>query len=152
MAEKIVPRFWFVIEHDGKLKMTSTAEYTRYKNSILKPGDHGFITIQKRTRIRSTGAPGEDGNQNGYYWGVILPMLVEECAPDLTAEYFHEICRGMFAGTMEVSSTRIGSHRIPRSTSTMTPAEFSDYIEKIRAFFGAEYGIVFPDPINVEIK
>lgn len=151
MAEKIVPRFWFTIEQDGRLKMTSTEEYTRYKNSILKPGDHGYITIHKRTRIRSTGAPGEDGNQNGYYWGVILPMLVQECAPDMTAEYFHEICRERFAGKIEVV-TKIGTDRIPRSTSVMTPAEFSDYIEKIRVFFGTEFGIVFPDPINVEIK
>lgn len=149
MAEKIVPRFWFVIEDDGKLKMTSTAEYTRYKNSILKPGDHGFITIQKRYRARSTGAPGETGNQNGYYWAVIIPILIKEYAPDVSEEYMHRVLEAKFAGTEELH-TKLGTERVPRSSKKFDTIEFTEYIEKIRSFFGAEFGIVFPDPNTVE--
>lgn len=151
MATKIVPKFWFKIMSDGKLEMDTPNKYLAYKQANFKPGDKGTLTIQKHYKVRSSGQWGESGNANGYYFGVILPIIQKEYSPDLTIDEIHEACKQSFSDKKKIDFGG-GQVTITKSTALKDSQEFMEYLERIKAFFGSEEGIIFPDPTSVSLN
>lgn len=89
------------------------------------------------------------GQQNRYYWGVIVPY-VRDCLerngyPGIKVSDTHEFLKSQFA-TKELVNTNTGEiTSIPVSTKQMTLDDFSDYIENIRQFCIDNFGSPFPD-------
>jgi len=80
---------------------------------------------------------------NRYYWGVVLKMMAAESGH--SAEDLHEQMK-MRHNSRMVADFAGDLRRLPASTTKMTVAEFSTYIEAVM-LDGAEYlGLTFPEP------
>jgi len=108
--------------------------------SILRnlKGSHA-VGIKKDRSKRS-------GNQNRYYFGVILAYLSEETG--FTKEEAHQLMQRMFLrydkqmpdGTTEA---------FVRSTTSLNTLEFEEYLEKIRIFALSELATYIPLPNEI---
>lgn len=77
------------------------------------------LTLEPWTRRRS-------GNQNRYYWGVLLAALAEETGH--TPDELHVALRRHY-----LPASVVGRLEIAESTTELEPAEFETYLERIRA-------------------
>lgn len=84
--------------------------------------------------------------QNKYYWGCVLPMIAQEAGYD--DDEMHEVLLAQFSPKLTIRSTKDKRKRrtVPKRSSKMTTAEFSEYVEKVRRFAATFYGINIPDP------
>lgn len=141
----IIPKFEFTVHKGVAILRTANIAET-WLRANFKEGEHGYLTYGKVRRKRTQGAPGEKGNQNGYYWAVVLPTISDFTGH--TPEELHEIYKHRFASrkryTMKDGSTVI----IPKSTASMDTLEFTAYIDRICAE-AAEMGCVVPSPEKV---
>jgi len=105
------------------------------------------IIVRKKRKIRSTGRADEDGNQNGYYWSVILPLSAKELG--YTINEMHEVFLEEFAPFTfkDFGNKKV---KIKIRSSEMDTSQFKLYCDSIIIKM-AEMGIVIPDPIKIEI-
>lgn len=105
------------------------------------------LTVQKRKRKRTTGKPHEPGNQNGWYWSVILPMSGKELGYD--PKEMHETFSQLYAPKVkkEVGNLTV---MVPIRTSNMNTEQFAEYCDTIVRTM-AEMGVVIPDPEKVRV-
>ena len=93
------------------------------------------LSLKKPTRRRSTSA-------NAYYWSCVVP-IVQDYVGEEDAEEIHNLLKSQFLRTKVVIKgkeyTKIGR------TSTLTTAQFADYLERVMLWGGRELGLVFPD-------
>lgn len=95
------------------------------------------IVIKRFYKIRSTGKITDKGNQNGYYWGCIIPILSEYFGYEL--DEMHEAIKYKFL--------RIGgTDDLPkiRSTASLNTIEWEDFMERIRIWALIEFNIIIP--------
>lgn len=123
--------------------------YDKYCAANFKEGDRITVVVKKYRRIRSTGAPGEPGNQNGYYWGVVLPIISQETGH--TVDELDLIYKELYAPKKRYTMKDGREVVIPKGGSQMDTLEFFEYVERIRADAG-EMGIVIPDPQKVDTE
>lgn len=94
--------------------------------------------------------PTRRARANRYYWGVVLKMMAEEMGE--SPEYVHELMK-LRHNTQRGAGLVTGPGNdlvIPKSTATLTIAEFSAYLELVMRD-GMEYlGIEFPPPSSEE--
>ena len=85
--------------------------------------------------------------QNKYYWGCVLPMISQEAGYE--DDEMHEVLLAQFSTKITIKSTKDKRKRrtVPKRSSRMTTAEFSEYVEKVRRFAATFYGINIPNPI-----
>ena len=145
---KIHPKFNAKYTH-GKTVLYNAEAYNKYCAANFKEGDRLSIVIKKYRRTRSTGASGEKGNQNGYYWGVVLPIISQETGH--TVDELHDIYKALYAPKKRFAMPNGQEVVIARSGGETDTQEFYEYVERIRADAG-EMGIVIPDPNKVEYK
>lgn len=100
------------------------------------------VTIEKLKRKRTSGKSHEKGNQNGYYWQTIIPIVA-----DYSGEHpndMHEILLSLYAP--RVPKEVLGqTHLTMIRSSKMTTIQFSEYCDVIIQKM-AEFGIVIPPP------
>lgn len=94
------------------------------------------IEVRKSAEIRSL-------NQNRYYRGVVIPYLIETFGYE--PEEMHQIMAAMFLMYLKEGTIQ----EFVRSTTTLSKAEFEDYLEKIRRWAFSEQGIKIPLPNEV---
>lgn len=83
-------------------------------------------------------APAKPGNLNGYYRGVVLPLMAEHCGYESHQEQ-HEALKAAFDGK--------DPREKQRSMAEMKPEERRRFIDyAIRQ--AAELGLVIPEPRN----
>jgi hypothetical protein len=84
--------------------------------------------------------------QRRYYRGVILPMISQEAGYD--DDSMHEVLIQELAPTIVIKSKLDKRRRkkFKKRTNDMDTAEFTQFIEKCRAFALSFYGINIPDP------
>lgn len=130
----------------GQLK--SRLEYPQawqvYLDNNYKEGDRIWIYSKKYYKPRSTGADPKRGNQNGYYWGVVLADLAAA-----TGHTPHEMHEEMKALHNPVASKINPERTVPGSTEGMDTMEFEEYLEKIRVWAADPHdglGITIPLP------
>jgi hypothetical protein len=133
----INPIFAAVIDDHGKIKMTQEDIFIHYLKSF-KPGDRLKVIVKPfkaGDRIRSIKA-------NAYYWGVVIDILHLEFGYE--KEEMHDALGLMFRQSRDEFVPTI------RSTTTMSSAEFWEYIERVRRWAAIEYNVTIPDPNKVE--
>jgi hypothetical protein len=104
-------------------------------------GERVTFTVEHWRETRSN-------QQNRWYRGVIVPAVARELskgrALPLSNDAAHYVLKSAFIG---VEDTPLGP--APKSTKTLNTQQFSEYCERIRAHFAAEYGLNIPDPVEV---
>lgn len=136
MSTKNLHTFTAVIEErDGRLRaqLDHPGDWQMYLNVNYKPGDKIFIYSKKYYKRRSTGTDpktGEQtGNQNGYYWAVVLADIAAHTGH--TPQEIHEEMKALH----NPIASRFNSDRtVPGETSVLNTVEFEDYLERVRAW------------------
>jgi len=134
---KLKPKFYGKVEN-GKLKLQDREQFTSYVSTLK--GDV-MITIDKRYKQRSD-------KENRYYWGVVLPLLCEYMG--YTDEEMHEAIKWKFLRKETLLQPKYEELPTVRSTTTLTTIEFEELMEKIK-IWAAEFGILIPDPNQIEL-
>jgi len=86
--------------------------------------------------------------QNRYYWAVVVPMVqhgIMDLGTELTKEETHDFLKARF-NYSEIASTEGELMQVPRSTTILNKAAFSEYIAKIQQFAAEFLNVVIPDP------
>ncbi len=81
--------------------------------------------------------------QNNYYWGVVIEILGGYTG--YTAEEMHEALKEKFLSAIPDEH---GLRKI-KSTTKLSTAEFTDYLDKIKRWAVIELGCYIPDPNEV---
>lgn len=145
---KIHPKFNATYKQ-GKTVLDFKETYDTYCRANFKEGDKLTIVVKKYRRIRSTGAEGEKGNQNGWYWGVVLPIISEWSGH--TTDELDLIYKALYAPKKRYTMPSGKEVIIAKGGSEMDTLEFTKYVERIRADVG-ESGVVIPDPVKVHVE
>lgn len=138
MARKQVhPKFLGTVEN-GRLVFDDKERFDRYKMRL-----NGRVEVVVKPYRRRRTIP-----QNAYLWAVVYGLIADYTG--MTQEEVHEAMKMMFRKKIvEVKGRRIET---VDSTADASTAEFSEYIERIKAFAGTELGIVIPEPHAVAVE
>lgn len=127
------------IDHDGKLGVYNQQALTEYR--LKHAGKDIILSIKEKRKNRSN-------PQNGYYWAVIVPMVmnaINSYGNDFDQDETHEFLKAKF-NQREVTVKDEGFVLIPQSTSRLDTVEFSSYCEQIRQFASLVLGVYIPAP------
>ncbi len=127
--------------YKGKLTLATKKRFTDYVKSLewkSKPAKV-VLTIRRYRKKRTTGAPDQRSNQNGYLWNVMLPILADHFGytPD---EMYH---------ALEIKFSRIGgTDLLPKikKFKELDTKEWEEKLEKIRIWALTDYQINIPFP------
>ena len=100
-----------------------------------------FITQMEGKRITvevEKWSPRHSDNQRKFYFGVVLKAL-ERANIGYFKDEFHQICKDRFLAVEKNGRT------FARSTTTLSTAEFSDYLERVIVWAATEFGVVIDD-------
>jgi hypothetical protein len=108
-------------------------------------GKNVKVKVEKIRKPRSTGKPDELGNQNGWYWGVILPLSAKELG--YTVYEMHEVFTAEFAPCIfkDFGNKKVA---VKIRSSEMDTTQFKDYIDSIIIKM-AEMSVIIPEPIKI---
>lgn len=107
------------------------------------------VTIRKRRKPRTQGAPGEASNQLGYYWGVLIRTIADEIG-EMDQELVHRwVLRAV--GHFKVMPDGM---KIPAPTSDMDAGPFQELCKRIQIWAAqpgnvCDSGLYLPDPHEV---
>jgi len=114
--------------------------YSWLKQSI--DGNYLF-TISRVRKIRT-------GDQNGYLWGCIYPMLYDALLDAgwefSTVEQVHEYFRSLKTSTSVVNKHTGEVVEFPGSTATMDTVTFNSYCDELREYAREYLNVEIPDP------
>lgn len=119
---------------DGKLHIIHRDGFCAYLKQF---GDKPFELIVRKVR------KSRSGNQNNYYWGVVLFPISENTGH--TCEELHEAFKRKFLQQRDEKGLQF-----TQSTTELTTTGMMDYVESVRRFASQELGIVIPDPNEAE--
>lgn len=124
----------------GSLKLANPERFKTYLTGLWAHRKIGTaeipveIIVKKPTKYRSI-------PENNYYYGVVVKMISDETGswPD---DVHHDL---------KLLFLRIGGDKLPilRSTADLTPAEFEDYLSKIRMWAASFLNLIIPLPNEV---
>jgi hypothetical protein len=129
-----------IITKNHKLHIDEPKIFQNWLVSKFKEEDRVTIQIKKKRNRRSQGETGR-GNQNGYYHGVVIPILCDYFG--YTPEEMHEALKYKFNRLPEIEYE--GLPKI-MSTASLNTVEFEEYMSKIRSWASADHGIYIPQP------
>ena len=119
----------------GELRLGTLDDFKHYLSGL--EGKEVQISVGPVKRPRSD-------NQNRYYWGVVIKLL-SETTGYLDTE-MHDALRMLFLRDMNKLIPTL------RSTTSLTTAEFEEYLEKIRMWAAQEMNCVIPLPNEVDLQ
>ena len=123
-----------------KFRLNSEAAYINcldFLKDCLRREQFGLsITIKKHIKPRTP-------SQNRYYF-LIIAFLYRE-GSGYHKDEWHEMFKKKFGYKKEMFG-----EMIPRSTTTYTTKEFTDYIDRIKLFALESLGLVVPEATNEE--
>lgn len=95
-----------------------------------------MLKLSKPQSVRSL-------NANAFYWGVVISEIAQHTGH--SAEEIHLAVKDLFLprkflklGTREVE--------VRKTTTDLSPTEFSAYVEQVRAWAAQELGLTIPEP------
>ncbi len=94
------------------------------------------VIVRKQRAQRSN-------NQNNYYFGVVCKILGDYFG--YTEDEMHEALKIHFLTKGACDIPTVGS------TAKMNTAEFEDYLTKIKRWAASEYGVIIPDPNEIDV-
>jgi hypothetical protein len=122
-------RTFLATAHGGELEFMDHEAWRQFL--IQNPGEV-FINIGKNRRKKQ-----RSDNQNAYYWGVCLQLISDHTGE--STEDLHDHFRVRFL----MHGERFAR---PKSTTSLTTAEFEDYLAKIRLFAQQDLNVFIPLP------
>jgi hypothetical protein len=128
----MIPVFTGIVK-DGFITYDNTDRVIRFVRTL--EGKRIDITFREHKSKRST-------NQNNYYFGVVCKILGDYFG--YTEDEMHEALKIHFLSKGACDVPTVGS------TAKMNTAEFEDYLTKIKRWAASEYGVVIPDPNEIE--
>ncbi|HYH64314.1 MAG TPA: recombination protein NinB [Urbifossiella sp.] len=106
-------------------------------------GKRVAITVAEVKKTRS-------GQQNRYYWGMVVKLVTDAFRDGgnmVNAEDVHDFLKTHVGKLTQVLVTADGEvFRAPGSTTKLTTAEFSDYVEAVRAWAKEVLDLDIPTP------
>lgn len=137
---------------DGKMKIKDINE-RKNMSQFIKNAPYGryHLELRKKRGIRTTGQIYEISNQNGYYWGVVIPKI---------KEYFHSLAVEQGNNRMDMTDDEIhngikslflndgmfsGFPKI-KSTQELDKLEWEQLMKSIREHFLENYHLHIPEP------
>ncbi len=127
------------ITPEGKLTVYKQDELTNWR--MKHAGSNVVLTLKLKRKRRSAG-------QNGYYWAVVVPMVMEAInsyGNDFDQDETHEFLKSKFNAT-EIEVKDGGVLMIAKSTGCLSTVDFSDYCDRIRQFAILVLGVYIPEP------
>ena len=106
---------------------------------VLKNLSGGVYTINIQ-RLKD----GRSGNQNRYYWEVVVSILASELG--YFKDEMHDILRRKFLGYTKPNPTTGEEEWFAKSTTTLNTQEMEEYLESIRVWAVRELDIYIPLP------
>ncbi len=146
--KKVYPQFYGTIKHVGghnKFSLDNPISWEKYLDVSLKTGQRITIALKPYYKPRTTGSAQDiedgKGNQNGYYWKVVLPIVAEELGLDIMDAH-KEVQLYFLPQPSRLNPNQI----IGGSTSNLNRLEWEDFMERVRTYFLVEKGIKIPLP------
>ncbi len=128
--------------------------------------DHGHLTVTGKRLFHAAlqrfpdGAvivsvkvarPSRSSQQNRYYWAVVLPPIADYTG--YTVDETHEVLKQMFlpkqVAVCDGNGEVVGAFVIGGSTTRLTRAAFTEYLERIREFARERLSVEIPDAHEV---
>lgn len=134
----MVPVFSATVSDSGKLQLDGVQRRAMDLWLSTLAGKPVVVSIKQERATRSSA-------QNRYWWGVVVPCLAEHCG--YTHDEMHEALKYKFL-RMEAEAMPADLPKM-RSTATLTTKEFTDLIENVIAWAGADLGVMIPLPNEV---
>jgi len=86
---------------------------------------------------------------NRYYWGVVLTLIVTAAEGNTKDDIHDAMCDRFLKRTIVLVNKHTGEvteHEVARRSSTLTPEEFTRFVEEVRVFGSEFFGLTIPDP------
>lgn len=116
-----------------------------FDNHVAAQPDGEYqLTMEKKKRLRTSGQDWEDSNQNGYYWGVVIPKFQQYFASigtPMDKDQIHDGIKLMFLYDGLLS----GFPHIKSSTG-LEPGEWEELMRLIRDYAMENYNLYIPEP------
>jgi hypothetical protein len=128
---------FFVTKDNGKFKNTRKME--DFNRSL--PDGRYRISIEPSNK--------RSGQQNRYYWGLVIPLVTEafkDLGHELSHEETHEFLKAKFNHKDVVNKETGEVLQVPLSTTRLSKMKFSEYVENIQRFGAMFLNINIPDP------
>jgi len=146
-----VPKFFArIAKKDGNNVpvLKNRGYYLKYLNGAFKDGQDVTITIRRHYRKRTSGLyeEGEKGNQNGYLYAVVLPLISEK-----TGYSIDEACDALETLLCKQGDNEYGMPKILRFKD-MNTMDFSRYVideenpDSVRSWALRELDLDIPAP------
>lgn len=149
--KKVYPQFYGTIKHvngHNKFSLDNPIYWEKYLDTSLKVGQRITIALKPYYKPRTTGSAQDiedgKGNQNGYYWKVVLPIVAEELGLDIMDAH-KEIQLYFLPKPSRLDPNKI----IGGSTQPLNRLEWEDLMQRIRVYFLVEKQITIPLPNEV---
>ena len=149
MSKKVTPQFEAtirVVEGKHKAVPSNPDLLQQYLDTRFSDGQNIYIVVKKRFKKRSQGANDEESNQNGYYWGVVIPILGEHFG--YLPWEMHEVLRPMFWSEPHPEHPEL---RRPISSTEVNNVAWEETMQQIRDWALIEYDVKIPEPHEVDI-
>ena len=90
---------------------------------------------------------GRSGNQNRYYWGIIVNGLASEFG--YFRDEIHQLLRQKFLGYTRQNPISGKTEQFVRSTTDLNTEEMEEYLESIRVWALSEFSVYLPLPNEI---
>ena len=120
---------------DGKLKLDKP-EHLNLFLAKIKNYPAVLVKIEKRQNVRSL-------KHNAYYRGYVLPEICI-AYPEIDQTRMHEILKEKIISQKFDIKNGV-EFPLPRETKNMNPAEFSDFVNKVKLLGTEMWGIIWMD-------
>lgn len=104
-------------------------------------GREVWVTVTRQQHLRSM-------SQSRYYWGVVVRDIADYIGEG--REDTHEYLKAQHLPKRSVELLDGHKLEMPGTTTTLTAAEFAEYIESIRIWSAQFLGLSIPSPGEVE--
>lgn len=150
----IVPKFYATIQK-GRLTHEDPGAFASYLVTQFDDGQEVELTVKKRYKRRTQGAPGEETNFNGYYWGVIVRMIADEIG-EIGADGYNRTHAWIQVNVGNFKAMPDGKV-IPAGTKLKSGADFAEMCSKARMWASIPkdhggLGIYIPEPHEAEYE
>ncbi len=130
---KIIPKFYGEV-NDGKLVVENKDKFDLFVGTLSGKVE---IVVKPWRKTRS-------GQQNKYLWGVVYKIIAEYTGEDIMDIHNN------FKYKLLKSTGKSGKLHSCKSTTKLSTADFTDYIEKIKVW-ASGFGLNIPSPDDIDL-
>lgn len=146
---KYIPKFYGQKGESGEFEHAHPDDFARHME-LFEVGDELELTVKKRSKRRTQGAPGEGTNQNGYLWGVLIRSIADEIG-----ELDQDVVYAWVLVAVGHFKVMPDGTKIALGTSDLEAGPFQELCKRIQIWAATpgnvcEKGLYLPDPHEAE--